>query len=189
MPSSGYTAITFVANEQPTTAKWNLIGSNDASFNNGNGFNDAIIINRHIADDAVKGNNLLLDTVQSDWVALGNFTTSSTSYQDAGFKITLPAIGTWLLLGQVRSLSPGAGNFGVQELYNFTAGAAIPQTTRLASYGSAANERQHPPFFAVINTATVNNQVGIRHKSGGAYSTSIENDAYGFSSLLAVRIG
>lgn len=58
MASSGYTVITFVANEQPTTAKWNLIGSNDASFNNGNGFEDDIIINRHIADLAVEGDNI-----------------------------------------------------------------------------------------------------------------------------------
>lgn len=49
MPSSGYTSITFVANEQPTTAKWNLVGSNDASFNNGNGFNDGVIVTRHLA--------------------------------------------------------------------------------------------------------------------------------------------
>lgn len=48
MPSSGYTAITFVANEQPTTAKWNLIGSNDSSFNLGTGFEDAILLTRHV---------------------------------------------------------------------------------------------------------------------------------------------
>lgn len=29
----GYTAISFTAGEQPTTAKWNLVGSNDAAFN------------------------------------------------------------------------------------------------------------------------------------------------------------
>lgn len=62
MASSGYTAITFVANEQPTTAKWNLIGSNDASFNNGNGFEDGIIINRHMANLAVKYANNDLST-------------------------------------------------------------------------------------------------------------------------------
>jgi hypothetical protein len=53
MPSSGYTAISFTAGEQPTTAKWNLVGSNDASFNTGNGFNDGIIIPRHFASNAV----------------------------------------------------------------------------------------------------------------------------------------
>lgn len=33
----GYLAQTFVAGEQPTTAKWNIIWSNDASFNDGTG--------------------------------------------------------------------------------------------------------------------------------------------------------
>lgn len=58
MPASGYTAITFVANEQPTTAKWNLIGSNDASFNTGDGFNDEIILDRHIGPLELKTNKL-----------------------------------------------------------------------------------------------------------------------------------
>jgi hypothetical protein len=33
MSVPGYTAISFTAGEQPTTAKWNLVGSNDAAFN------------------------------------------------------------------------------------------------------------------------------------------------------------
>lgn len=58
MASSGYTAITFVANEQPTTAKWNLIGSNDSSFNLGTGLEDSVIINRHLASGAVTGDKI-----------------------------------------------------------------------------------------------------------------------------------
>lgn len=53
MPSSGYTAWSVVADEQPTTAKWNIIGSNMASFNNGNGFEDSIILTRHLNAGAV----------------------------------------------------------------------------------------------------------------------------------------
>jgi len=60
MASSGYTAITFVANEQPTTAKWNLIGSNDSSFNLGTGLEDGVIGNRQIAASAIK--NTAIDT-------------------------------------------------------------------------------------------------------------------------------
>ena len=48
MPSSGYTAITFVANEQPTTAKWNLIGSNFESLVDGSGFDDRFLSARHV---------------------------------------------------------------------------------------------------------------------------------------------
>lgn len=54
MPSSGYTANTFVANEQPSTAKWNQLWGNDASFNNGNGFNDNILITRHFATSGLQ---------------------------------------------------------------------------------------------------------------------------------------
>jgi hypothetical protein len=43
-----YSADTFVADEQPTTAKWNKLWSNDASFNDGTGIGDNAILNRHI---------------------------------------------------------------------------------------------------------------------------------------------
>jgi hypothetical protein len=49
MASSGYTAWSVVAGETPTTTKWNLLGSNDASFNTGQGLNDSAIITRHLA--------------------------------------------------------------------------------------------------------------------------------------------
>lgn len=47
MSSSGYTPWAVTLGEQPTTAYWNILGSNDASFNNGNGISDGAIINRH----------------------------------------------------------------------------------------------------------------------------------------------
>ncbi len=48
MASSGYTVITFVADELLTSTKMNQMGANDAAFNNGNGFEDSIIITRHL---------------------------------------------------------------------------------------------------------------------------------------------
>lgn len=48
MSSSGYIAWAVTAGEVPTTAYWNILGYNDASFNTGNGFNDGIIIPRHM---------------------------------------------------------------------------------------------------------------------------------------------
>lgn len=82
MASSGYTAITFIANEQPTTAKWNLIGSNDASFNNGNGFEDSVIITRHLNTGAVTNPKLALDP-KTNYVATTQ-STSGSSFQDLG---------------------------------------------------------------------------------------------------------
>lgn len=44
-----YSADTFVADEQPTTAKWNKLWSNDASFNDGTGIAAGAITNSHLA--------------------------------------------------------------------------------------------------------------------------------------------
>jgi hypothetical protein len=43
-----YSADTFVADEQPTTAKWNKLWTNDASFNDGTGIADDAILARHV---------------------------------------------------------------------------------------------------------------------------------------------
>jgi len=44
-----YSADSFVADEQPTTAKWNKLWSNDASFNDGSGIADDAILARHVS--------------------------------------------------------------------------------------------------------------------------------------------
>lgn len=48
MSATGYTAWAVTAGEQPTTAYWNMLGTNDASFNSGAGFNDGAIVSRHL---------------------------------------------------------------------------------------------------------------------------------------------
>lgn len=53
-----YSADTFVADEQPTTAKWNKLWSNDASFNDGTGIADNAILNRHLSSAIVKAAEL-----------------------------------------------------------------------------------------------------------------------------------
>ena len=48
-----YTAWSVVYGEQPTAAKWNQLGTNDAGFKDGTNIDNDAIINRHIGDDAV----------------------------------------------------------------------------------------------------------------------------------------
>lgn len=62
MPSSGYTVITFVANQLLTSTVMNQMGANDASFNNGNGFNDGILVGRHYAANSIT-------SAKIDWAA------------------------------------------------------------------------------------------------------------------------
>jgi hypothetical protein len=47
MPSSVYQTWSVTAGEIPTTAQWNILGTNDSSMNTGAGFNDAILTSRH----------------------------------------------------------------------------------------------------------------------------------------------
>lgn len=54
-----YSADTFVADEQPTTAKWNKLWSNDASFNDGTGIGDNTIDSRHYIDGSIDPEHLI----------------------------------------------------------------------------------------------------------------------------------
>lgn len=108
MASSGYTAITFVANEQPTTAKWNLIGSNDSSFNLGTGFEDGVIVTRHHATNGVPGNALATNALLLGYVdtatTQSGIGASEVDLTGLSITVTVPAggrsvkisVGTWL---------------------------------------------------------------------------------------------
>lgn len=110
MPSSGYAAWSVVADEQPTTAKWNILGSNDAAFNNGNGFEDNIIINRHIANGAIAPRMLALLANSGRYVYAtqsGNFTSDTAI--GSSFSFTVPTGCTKvLIIGFVRLQSQDA---------------------------------------------------------------------------------
>lgn len=116
MPSSGYTAITFVANEQPTTAKWNLIGSNDSSFNLGTGLEDAVILNRHLALANIAANKINFDTFSA-----AQTTGAQQSYTPAnlvGYASTTLRIGYYFVIGKMVFLEyyiTGTSNGGNVE--------------------------------------------------------------------------
>lgn len=48
-----YQAWSVVFGEQPSASKWNILGTNDASFNDGSGIGDNAIIARHLSDGIV----------------------------------------------------------------------------------------------------------------------------------------
>ena len=87
MSASGYVAWAVTAGEIPTTAYWNILGFNDASFNTGNGFNDSILQNRHIGSTFISGG------VQTYTPSVGAISGGSYSGQ-TGFYIN---IGGWKL--------------------------------------------------------------------------------------------
>lgn len=158
MASSGYTAITFVANEQPTTAKWNLIGSNDASFNNGNGFEDGIIVNRHLAAGAVTSDKINFDKSILA-TRSGSLSINSNTYVNvtsASVSTVVGASGKVLLAVGGYIDTPSSANVGLFLRANLT-GANVfdtdgtqPSDNTFFRAGSGPN-----PTFFPLNAAKV----------------------------------
>lgn len=77
-----YSADTFVADEQPTTAKWNKLWTNDASFNDGTGFASGIVF-----PDNLDSTQSAISWAWQDWtptlanLTLGNGTRTSRYIQ------------------------------------------------------------------------------------------------------------
>lgn len=106
-----YTAWSVVFGEQPTAAKWNQLGANDAGFKDGTNIDDAAILNRHVADASLKGIKQLSETVvltgfatnwssltqhevratrRGGWVFLAGIAVKSATWSAAERILTLP---------------------------------------------------------------------------------------------------
>jgi len=78
-----YTAWSVVYGEQPTAAKWNQLGTNDAGFKDGTNIDDNAILQRHLSDNIVGVNE-----VKAGAILLGsasrtsNFATTSSTFTD-----------------------------------------------------------------------------------------------------------
>jgi hypothetical protein len=77
-----YTAWSVVYGEQPTAAKWNQLGANDAGFKDGTNIDNNAILDRHIAASA-RLNTKIIFATKVLTVASGN-----TAYTGVGFKPT-----------------------------------------------------------------------------------------------------
>lgn len=102
-----YTAWSVVFGEQPTAAKWNQLGENDAGFKDGTNFDNDIILAQHIANGQVKPDHLDLDPLTA-YVATSQTTTSDV-YADLAtvlsVTVTVGANGLLLVLHSVRRAS------------------------------------------------------------------------------------
>lgn len=111
-----YTAWSVVFGEQPTAAKWNQLGANDAGFKDGTNIDNLAILNRHIAAGVINASKLDFSTfnvAQSSGV--------ETSYVPAnlvGFSATTMRIGYYFVIGKMVFLSyyiSGTSNSGNVE--------------------------------------------------------------------------
>lgn len=97
-----YTAWSVVFGEQPTAAKWNQLGTNDAGFKDGTNIDTGAIIAAKIASGAVDGTKLSTGAILLGSTKItSNITTTSTSFVDATgltSTVTVPAGGRSVLV-------------------------------------------------------------------------------------------
>lgn len=139
-----YSADTFTAGEQPTTAKWNKLWSNDASFNDGTGIADDVIKSRHINWAATGGG----DNGGIWWEELGRSTLSSSNdtitvssfsaRKHLLVRIVLIATGGTIGAGMTFNGDTG-GNYPYRISDNGGADATAGSSTDMRLSASAAN--------------------------------------------------
>lgn len=71
-----YSAWSVVFGEVPTDSKWNILGTNDDSFNDGTGIADDAIVKRHFDDDQI--DTAQLTSAMIDYKELGRAELSAT---------------------------------------------------------------------------------------------------------------
>lgn len=134
-----YTAWSVVFGEQPTAAKWNQLGANDAGFKDGTNIDDDAILNRHLANQIVAPANLNLAGQYAE-VATAQTTTSSsfTNLATVGPSITVNVGPNGLLLiGCSASVSNDTANNGGAMALDITGANTIAADQGLTGFGLA----------------------------------------------------
>lgn len=73
-----YTAWSVVFGEQPTAAKWNQLGTNDAGFKDGTNLDDGILLARHFTDKSIASERLNSTVAFLAWAGAGTSINPST---------------------------------------------------------------------------------------------------------------
>lgn len=137
-----YSADTFVADEQPTTEKWNKLWSNDASFNDGTGIGDDTIDSRHYVAGSVDyehvGPDLAAYQVLAD-VTLGGASDSLSSGTFTAKKFLLIwayVINSGALSMSLRFNNDSGSNYAYSYISSAGNGTSISQTAVQAVSGT-----------------------------------------------------
>jgi hypothetical protein len=153
MPSSIYTAWSVIAGEQPTTAKWNVLGSNDGSFNTGVGMNDGVIISRHLAAGITVSNvaynpykfkcypSAVTSMASSTWTKVAINTAvfdTSSNFNLSTNRFVVPITGFYCLCAQVAITQSGSTS-GQQQAAMYKNGSLfiLASTTPASGSGSS----------------------------------------------------
>lgn len=135
-----YASWSVVFGEQPSAAKWNILGTNDASFNNGTG----------IGTNAIAAASLATSAIRLGYASItSNFTTTTGgSYVDVtglSVTVTIPAGNRYIkVTGFAPTISSNqSAALGVDfQIYDTTGATEIGRssyTTPVTTYSESAN--------------------------------------------------
>lgn len=170
-----YSADSFVADEQPTTAKWNKLWNNDAAFNDGSGIADGAIINRHITDGDLSASKLDADAIGPGYSEIGRTTLGS-----AGDTISVSSIPAKKYL-RLEILLKNSGSISADMTFNNDSGSNYSHdiwiNNSVQAGGSSQSASPVSPDndelkFAVIDIVNVEDEEKLyscwQQESGGA---------------------
>lgn len=181
-----YVAWSVVFGEQPTAAKWNILGENDASFHDGTGIDDDAILNRHLAAGAVEFAQLDTDLwvweVLAD-VTLGSVgdTLSSGTFSGRKFLYFLwNIVNSGALQTQMRFNNDSGNNYSFQYLNGSTFGGSA-SASGLINFGTASNPLTGHGIITNNNAAEEKmvNVTGIRTGGAGAGNVPVNTTFWG----------
>lgn len=172
-----YSAQTFTSSEQPTTAKWNLLWSNDASFNDGTGIANATISLAHLQTNVIPTGQVVMfggSSAPTSWLMCDGTAISRATYA------TLFGI-----LGTAYGAGDGSTTFNLPDLrQRFPLGKAASGTG--STLGSTGGNIDHNHATGgnvntngISTTTTSINNVNHTHSSvvrGGGTSDGQSSD-------------
>lgn len=197
-----YSADTFVADEQPTTAKWNKLWSNDASFNDGTGIGDNTILARHMADNSVNPytdivfDGCILRKSADQTIGTGSITAVTWDTEDADTQSYHSTSSN-----TDRITVPKAGNYLFTYHAAFAANTTGQRYFWLAKNGGASDRRGYQLTSAssgdvtaatgalIINLA-INDYINMQVYQNSGGNLALNGGATtGFATLSMYRLG
>lgn len=148
-----YVAWSVVFGEQPTAAKWNILGANDASFHDGTGIDDDAIIERHIAAGTLienmhyqtDNNNSIVSTqdakiqLQAGWAQATGSGASSMSIPVTFPQAFTTVLGVIVQLNAVKATTAASTIKDLNANYNTTAEVFSASAGTILETGFTAN--------------------------------------------------
>lgn len=160
-----YNAWSVVFGEQPTAAKWNQLGTNDAGFRDGTNIQDDAIDSRHITDGAIDFVHLGTDIAGFQLLAdvtlgAGSDTLSSGTFTARKFlKFFAEMIPSGSVTTQLRLNNDSGNNYGFRYTIDNGVGSGSDATNNVGNF-SGSGTQNHVVTGEIFNNATGRPKMG-----------------------------